>query len=478
MIPPRWRGPGCGHQALLCALILCCGSGFAHAEGESVLIPRGLLPEGDGRWGLGVGFRVGQTQWRGESRLTDLVPLLSYEGSRAWLRGTRGGVHLIDRPAFKLDAVAQFRLDRYTGEGSRYLSGMLREHSLAGGLEAIFPTAVGEFSIEGLTDISHTYKGTSFSVAWAHNFDYGKVRLRPSVSLDRYSADLANYYYGVSASESRPDRPAYTPGSAGSVRVALHASYRLTDNSYLFGNIGLNRVDGSIADSPVVERQMRVTAFGGYLYRFGGTGAGETAAADGDRYADKFADGRWSVRVARGWNAQASLLKIIPGLDFSLSPEHTGVLDLEIGRLIDQGFNGWPVDIYVNGAYTRYLERNLQDDANGVSLSLKAFYYGFPWSHRVKTRFGFGAGLSYVDRVPTLERRSILGKNPNTTKLMNHLDVSVDFSVGDVIGAKSLRDTFLGFAVIHRSAIFGASDLFSGVDGGSNYNSIYLESLF
>jgi len=208
------------------------------------------------------------------------------------------------------------------------------------------------------------------------------------------------------------------------------------------------------------------------MYRFGSAGVEEAMAAD------SIADGRWSVRVARGWNAEASLLKIIPGMDFSLTPEHTGVLDLKIGRLLNKGWNGWPVDIYLNGAYTRYLEQNLQDDANGVSISLKAFYYGFPWSDRVKTRFGFGEGLSYVDRVPTMERNSILEKNPNTSKLMNHLDVSVDFSVGDAISVKSLRDTFLGFAVIHRSGIFGASDLLSAVDGGSNYNSLYIETLF
>lgn len=472
MILLHRRGDSARCRILLCAAILFGVPGLAHAEGESVLLPRGLLPEGDGRWGLGVGFRVQQVPWRDESRPIDLVPLLSYEGKRAWLRGTSGGVRLLDRPSFKLDAVARFRLDRYTGESGRYLSGMLREHALDGGLEAIFPTAVGEFSVEALTDISNTHKGNSFGVAWARNVDVGSVRLRPTVSYERYSADLSNYYYGVTATESRPDRPAYAPGSAGSLRIAVHASYRLTTNSYLFGNVGVSRLDGGIADSPVVERQTRITAFGGYMYRFGSAGVEEALAAD------SIADGRWSVRIARGWNAEASLLKIIPGLDFSLTPERSGVIDLKIGRLLNKGWNGWPVDIYLNGAYTRYLERNLQDDANGVSISLKAFFYGFPWSDRVKTRFGFGEGLSYVDRVPTMERNSILEKNPNTTKLMNHLDVSVDFSVGDAIGVKSLRDTFLGFAVIHRSGIFGASDLLSAVDGGSNYNSLYIETLF
>jgi outer membrane protein len=50
--------------------------------------------------------------------------------------------------------------------------------------------------------------------------------------------------------------------------------------------------------------------------------------------------------------------------------------------------------------------------------------------------------------------------------------------VGDLIGVRSLKQTYLGFGVSHRSGIFGASPLLGNVSGGSNYIYSYVESAF
>ena len=433
-----------------------------------------MLPERDGRWSLGVTGRAEESAYRGQSTITDLLPLIMYEGERGYLRGTRGGLRLVDRPGFQLEAVAQVGLMGYRGEKGTYLEGMFRERSLNGGLSAIVPTSLGEFSLEVLADISNTHNGASVTGMWARTWERGKLRLRPSVSVTGFSPDHADYYFGVLPGEARPDRPAYLPGSASSVRLGLHSSYRLTTNGYLYGSLGVTRLDESIHDSPVSERSYMFTAFGGYIYRFGNShGQSERTGAD-----PMAPDSKWSFRAAYGLNAEASLLGIIPGGDFTVSPERTGVLSLEVGKLIDERFQGWPVDVYVKGAYMRYFEREILPDGNGAALYIKGFYYGFPWSQYVNTRFGFGWGLSWVDQVPALEQRDLEKKNPNTSRLLSYLDVSVDFSIGDLIRYKPLKDTYFGFAVIHRSGIFGAADVFGGVDGGSNYNSLYIETLF
>jgi len=458
-------------RVVLC-LIIVAPVASAHADNNDTLIPRGLMPERDGRWGVGIGLRLEQSPFRGASATADVVPILTYEGQRAYFRGTRAGFRLIDRPRFQLEAVAQGRLTNYRGDSGQYLDGMVRTTSLDGGLSAIFGTELGELSIEALTDLSNTHQGQQISAAWAQTSEFGAWRVRPTVALTGYSRDLADYYFGVQAAEVRPDRRAYAPGTSSSIRAAVYASYRLSTNNYLFGSVGVTRFGGSIEDSPVVKNATTFTAFGGYQYRFGdGNGQHESSAA-------AVSDSKWSFRVARGWNAEASLLGIIPGMDFSLSPERTGVASLEIGRLLDERFQGWPVDIWLKGAYMRYLNKGIQPDGNGVAVYIKEFYYGFPWSKYVKTRFGFGQGLSWVDRVPALEQRDLLGKNPNTSHLLFALDVSVDFSVGDVIRYKPLRETYLGMAVIHRSGIFGSADMFGDVDGGSNYISAYIETVF
>jgi MipA family protein len=458
-------------RAACCALALAAAPNL-YADNNDTVLPRGLLPERDGRWGLGIGTRVEQSPYRGESGSADLYPILTYEGERVYLRGTRGGLRLIDKPSFQLEAIAQGRLTNYRGESGQYLEGMFRTTALDAGLSAIVPTALGEFSLDVLGDISDTHHGYEVAGAWARNWDFGALRLRPTVILTAYSRDLADYYYGVQAAEARPDRPAYSPGSSASVRAALYGSYRLTKNNYLIGSLGVTRYSGSIGDSPIVESATDFTAFAGYQYRFGDNGTKPVPDASGSSRA------KWSVRVARGWNAEASLLGIIPGGDFELSPERTGVASIEVGRMLDERFNDWPVDIWVKGAYMRYLDKGIQPDGNGIALYLKGFYYGFPWSKYVKTRFGMGQGLSWVDRVPALEQRDIEKKNPNTSHLLCALDVSVDVSVGDIVRYKPLQETYFGVAVIHRSGIFGSADMFNDVDGGSNYISLYVESVF
>lgn len=57
-------------------------------------------------------------------------------------------------------------------------------------------------------------------------------------------------------------------------------------------------------------------------------------------------------------------------------------------------------------------------------------------------------------------------------------DPTVDISVGDLVGRRSLRETYLSPGVLHRSGIFGASQLLGNVNGGSNYIYSYLESSF
>ena len=59
--------------------------------------------------------------------------------------------------------------------------------------------------------------------------------------------------------------------------------------------------------------------------------------------------------------------------------------------------------------------------------------------------------------------------------MLNYLDPTIDVSVGDLIGSRALKETYLGFGVSHRSGIFGTSRLLGNVNGGSNYLYTYVE---
>ena len=69
-------------------------------------------------------------------------------------------------------------------------------------------------------------------------------------------------------------------------------------------------------------------------------------------------------------------------------------------------------------------------------------------------------------------------KGKTTSRLLSYLDPTIDISVGDVLGVRSLKETYIGFGVSHRSGVFGASRLLGNVSGGSNYIYTYVESAF
>ncbi len=56
--------------------------------------------------------------------------------------------------------------------------------------------------------------------------------------------------------------------------------------------------------------------------------------------------------------------------------------------------------------------------------------------------------------------------------------LSIDLNIGDLIRVKRLGGCWLGFLIDHRSGAFGLIDIFGSVNGGSNYNTGYIECEF
>ena len=75
-----------------------------------------------------------------------------------------------------------------------------------------------------------------------------------------------DYYYGVRATEVRPDRAAYTGRATQQLELGLR-SYALSQKSMLFVGLSANRLGSAAADSPLVERRYTGSLFAGWFYR-------------------------------------------------------------------------------------------------------------------------------------------------------------------------------------------------------------------
>ena len=93
-----------------------------------------------------------------------------------------------------------------------------------------------------------------------------------------------------------------------------------------------------------------------------------------------------------------------------------------------------------------------EDEGNGnfwsYALYVLAQGTGYsPWSKEEVFRYGFGFGMSYAETVPIAEQRKQAEKGKS----------------------KAMRNCYAGVTVVHRSGIFGTSDLLGDVSGGADW---------
>ena len=429
--------------------------------------------DGAGSAGLGFVTRIEASPYRGAGTRYDLLPLYLYEGERIFLHANRAGLKLMNdgdhgRGA-RLDLFIEQRLEGFP-VGDRLpasLAGMApRDSGVDLGLAYSYREPWGTLKAELVQDIGKTSRGREASLGYSYGWRSGPWSLQPSVRVAFRSAKLNNYYYGVLPSEATADRPAYAPGAGVNSQIGLYASYDLSQRWRLLAGASATYLGNSIKDSPIVQKRVLPALYIGAAYDFGGHKR-EWAEENSPTY----------VKVLYGKATEPSchLAKIITARCFSTaSVNPTSISGIQLGKPFINQVNGWPLDLAGYVGITHHEERGLQANGLQVDLFMKASYTGFPWSHRVKTRLGLGVGLSAAQRVPYTEVSSQAGKT--TSRLLNYLDPTLDISLGDLVGSRALKNTYIGFGVSHRSGIFGSSRLLGNVNGGSNYLYTYLET--
>jgi len=445
------------------ALALCAAAPPAIATSDFLA---GAL-DGRGDSGTGMFARFEQSPYRGGGVRIDLMPLYLYEGEYVYLHSYRAGLKYDFGPGKRVDAFLSRRFEGFPVEripdSLTVMATRTPETDFGLSYEQGFDW--GNVFGEVLRDVSRTSGGTEWRIGAGTERRSGRLKLAPYFMLAARNARLNDYYYGVMPSETTADRPPYQPGAGVNGTVGLNGRYDITDRWYFLAGVSATLWSGGVRRSPIVEDRVQLAAFGGIAYEFTPTPRKD----DGERVPLTF-------KVLHGWSSPCNLLPIMELRCRSVSTDdNTSVDAFEIGRPFIESPNGWPVMIAWYAGLLRHEERGPQPDFLQVNLYLKAYYWGFPWSERVRTRIGFGGGLSYAQSVPFVEARDQALRGRNTSKLLQYLDPTVDVSVGDLFGSRNLRETYFGLGVSHRSGLFGMSQLFDNVNGGSNFIYTYLE---
>ena len=444
------------------ALLALALLGATHASGNSDPLT-GVLPAyGDA--GLGVALRFERSPYSGGGTRNDLVPLYLYEGKHVYLHAYRIGFKHERGKGRRVDVFLSHRFEGFPYDRvPPSLAGMeKRGPGLDAGASYEWSGAWGATYVELLHDVSEASRGNELRLGYRHDWDVGRLRLRPYAMLALRDAKLNNYYYGVSPAEAIAGRPAHAPGAGVNAELGLFGAHRLTEHWRLLGGISVTRWPDGVRESPIVQGRTQTAGVLGLMYDFSPQARSWPEPTP------------LAVKLLYGASSECDVAKIMRLACTSTHTEdNTGIVGLEIGRPFIERVYEQPLDFYGYVGVLRHREKGLQPDFWQVNAYMKAYYYGFPWSERVRTRLGLGIGVSYAQGIPIDEIRE--RDRRNTSRLLSYLTPTIDFSLGDLVGVRALRETYLGLGVSHRSGIFASSQLLGNVSGGSNYIYGYLE---
>ncbi|MFA6193177.1 MAG: hypothetical protein WC665_12600 [Sulfurimonas sp.] len=185
------------------------------------------------------------------------------------------------------------------------------------------------------------------------------------------------------------------------------------------------------------------------------------------------AEDDYSFRAAYGQVTKNDFLEILVG---QIQPHRYDlkVLAFDGGYLLKQNAFDLPLDLYAKAGVAHFDERGLQDDIYEGTLYLK-LYWNIDFLDN-RARLGLGEGGSYTTDILYAEYLEAIEKNGKNSKYLNYMDVSIDLDIGKLVQYEPLHGTSIGFALKHRSGIYG---LVNNVRrGGSNYYTVYLETNF
>ncbi len=189
-------------------------------------------------------------------------------------------------------------------------------------------------------------------------------------------------------------------------------------------------------------------------------------------FANIFANDEYSFRVAYGKATESDFSEIFAG-DIRKTPHTYYVAAIDAGYLYHRGLFNLPIDAYLEGGLAYYGQHDF-DDTIEATIYFK-LYYNLDFL-RNRFRIGLGEGISYTHEYLEPEYNEAVEDNDNHSHALNYLDFSIDFDFGKLIQQKSMYGTYIGWAIKHRSGVFG---LINNVkEGGANYNTFYIEKNF
>ncbi len=258
------------------------------------------LPE-ERRWRLGAALGYGE---RSNPLIqSDDIPVvidldIAWFGDRWFFDNGDLGVSLVDNRLFTTNLVARVNSDRtFFGKTNTRLvsvrmmaggaTGALadpatgetlqtpqplkppkRDYAVELGLETLFGGEWGQATFRAFHDASGTHDGYEISADYSYRFTRGRFSVAPMVGVTWKSSDLSNYYWGVHRDEDSATLQFYEPRGGLGWETGVRASYYLSKSVRFAVSANYERLQHSVAQSPLVVRDHVSGYFAGLGWQF------------------------------------------------------------------------------------------------------------------------------------------------------------------------------------------------------------------
>ena len=245
--------------------------------------------EKESNWRLGAAFGYGLRS--NPLVQSDDIPIvvdldIAWFGERWFFDNGDLGLTFVDNSALTASAVARVNSDRvfFGKTETRFVSFDLagaplseavefeppgRDYAIELGVELLTGGDWGAVQLTAFHDISGTHEGYELYADYSYGWRQQRLHLETSFGLSYKSAELNNYYWGLTPEEAGVVTLPYEAGAGLNWHARFMVSYQLDKRWAVSLVTEYERLNDEAAASPVVARDDILGWFAGVSYRFG-----------------------------------------------------------------------------------------------------------------------------------------------------------------------------------------------------------------
>ena len=267
--------------AQLALLLLALDATFCLAEEESEEVT-------ESRWRLGaaLGYGVRSNPLVQSDDIPIIVDLdIAWFGDSWFFDNGDLGLTVADSDAMTASVVARVNSDRvFFGNTERRFvafdlaGGPLaeavefkvpdRDYAIELGMEVLTDGPWGALQLSAFHDVSGTHEGFELYANYSYGWRAQRLYIEPSIGVSYKSADLNNYYWGVTDDEASIVVAPYEAEAGFNWHARLMVGYQLTRHWGISLVAEQERINDEAAASPIVKERNVLGYFAGLAYRF------------------------------------------------------------------------------------------------------------------------------------------------------------------------------------------------------------------